>query len=387
MTKGILPSLLVTIAVACGSPSALSQPERLGFHVQGTLSNRRVLDGESAATNRWRFDVQVLGETWLLTTHWEDGLVCTYGCNGQDVYAQLVRDDSPDTEHRGTGNGIIFSGIYPVQGAGVSTAVLWLAYASSSYFRTAAVSHATSNRPLPAPWTSPASDPLAFIYGTEVTFLDDHARLPSRVEYTPDPTAMSALLDGTLNTVLGVTKSEHDRASMQILARYSKIHHPEGIYSVLETTNQHGNPLPRRFAFKRYLPSFLVSADQNATDSPMVLYSVTEGSLESLAEITELDCLPPMRSPEQVLHVADYRFVNVASNIGFVTYEIRDRQWITNREDPYLQSLVTRAAAQGAWYEKLSFLRPSVAAALFLALVLAPLLSSPVRKWLVTVTR
>lgn len=367
----VFSAFLSNLSFLAAEPSRDSS----GFRVEGEAVNWYP-HHPSLGTNRWSFEVSVLRGQWHITTRRQDGIRFAYGSDNRDVYSLVV----PATGAARKTCGNVFSGIYPIQSPGVSIALSWLAYCSSSYF-SQGVAHITNGAyRLPCPWRSPAADPLANIYRAKVTFGDGPPGLPRRVAYIPDRGIMKDVLDGALPSYVRVKKDVWDQAAIRIDGYQAHIDHPEAVYVVEESTNIHGLLLPASFSLSRYhLRPYGSAPTTKATAGPK-LFSFTKGRLHSAEPIRDLDWLPQTDDPGHVAHIADYRFVNFENNIGFVTYDIRENRWITNRNDPYLQSLVAaETALKSRWFRRAN-ISPQVISFLFVVVVGAPLLSKSVRR-------
>ncbi len=288
----------------------------------------------------FQFKVAVKGNTWLVTTidTVTNGQTLYQGCNGVDVYWMVDGPMLDSNTHRAkkvdANSGIVTEGIYPLNGMGLCQNLPWLAYCSSKYFAEQLPSGTGS---MPAPWKLGLLDRDAGIYSARIDLLPGSFGLPLHIEYQPDTNLVQQALTNIGNEK-EIAASARDDLVLKLSTYFSRIHEPESIFSVLQTTNFEGKTLPLEFQFKTF---WFLGAKSKDRSIPMrrAQEYITRGHLSSVRTIEKLDPFPV--PSQRNIAVADYRFYKDPNRIYFLRY--KGEAWLTNKSDPQLISLYGEA--------------------------------------------
>src|SRR5262249_39830936 len=123
----------------------------------------------------------------------------------------------------------------------------WLAYASATYIRDRGTDNKVS---IPAIWTLPLSDPLAFIFQCSFDLSQARPAVPVSLEFKPNPDILKEVRAGKFRTVQKLSKTDSDLAVLQVQP-YASID-VAGEYKVLSMRQIGRFTVPNEFELTRF---------------------------------------------------------------------------------------------------------------------------------------
>lgn len=235
-----------------------------------------------------------------------------------------------------------------------TTRVVWLAFASSSYFE-------TDTNPLPALWNVMFNNPMSHALEMTCEFLPPPGKLPSKVDFT----FSRKMVLGKKHIpflMRNLTSTEIKRDVNRAKAVDGKL---VAQYRVLETTNFSGTSLPMGFSLD------VLGYDHGHR---FILQSY-RGTVERIRPEVPVSFVPKIAGP---LSVQDYRFFDDRARLDRIDYMLTNGNWLPTNE-PILQDLfLRRKAALAALVPKVE---PGTGATLTIAFLLFVVLSFPILVW------
>ena len=205
----------------------------------------------------------------------------------------------------------IVNGVFPGV-SGQEVRMVWLAFASSSFFT-------VQTNPLICLWRGGSGADTAPDYGVKIEkieFLNSLGRLPAKIDFTFSGDQLLSLTNFAF-----LSFKERNQSRIQESAMANKIHEGELLaeYSTKNVTNFNGLLLPLEFDFN------LLSARGKLFHGRVI--NVTDETPDSF--------LP---SVKERLYTSDYRFSDEKSMVDYIKYKIVDQTW-PSTNDPALQTL------------------------------------------------
>jgi hypothetical protein len=372
----------VIIAVAFHASSSFAAVP-FGFKASGVLESWVDTKTNSRLKETCRFEASVFGNSWLLTFVHTNGQSFAEGCDGRDVYWLFNDKSTPATAVSKFSQGLVTEGIYPLNSSGGFQSLPWLAFCSAGYF---SVNFTNGAGIAPTPWRLALMDPLARIYSARFEALAGSRGLPASIDYQPDKALVDDLRRTGWKGFPSTTDSERDKLLLQLDAYYGKINEPEGVYTVLNTTNIAGQTIPSEFQLQRFV---FTSAKPATTNGILVKssYGFTKGRLLSVEEASEFNPFPVSNRSTKEIRVADYRVADESHHVEFVKYTATEGAWITNKGDPRLVALYKGALAKSAARMRAPKFPKELVGAVVLFLFVVPLCSGKIRAMFLRRTR